>query len=340
LTRSRSAGAAAALLLVSCAPAAPPEGGANPVVQSSAAAVAPPVALLDPRCDGRAPRGALEVAITVDDLPRHGKLPAGLTRTDIVETMTKAFALHGVSGVYGFVNGGRVETDDEKRALEAWVMAGHNVANHGFSHTSAESLSSAAFLEELDRGEPILEPLRQKTKGSLRVFRYPYLHQGKDPAARDANVAGLDARGYRIAEVTFDFSDWAYTDPYERCARANAQDAIRALEESYLEQAEAALAWSDAAACTLAGRPIRHILLLHVSAFSALRMDPLLSRLEGLGARFISLEDALEDSIHTSEPLKARSVRGPLLYQIRAAKRAKHVPIPAVPDPALAVVCK
>ncbi|NUO53111.1 MAG: polysaccharide deacetylase family protein [Polyangiaceae bacterium] len=337
MTGSRTAGAAAVLLLASCAPAAPTDVGAKQVV---APTVSSPARVIDPRCDGTAPRGAIEVAITVDDLPRHGKLPDGMTRTGIVETMTASFARHGVSGVYGFVNGARVETDDEKRALDVWVSSGHNVANHGFSHTSAEKLSTAAFFEEVDKNEPILDPLRKKTKGSLRVFRYPYLHQGKDTAARDANVAGLTERHYRIAEVTFDFSDWAYTDPYERCTRKSAQEEIRALEESYLEQAEAALAWSDAAACTLVGRPIRHILLLHISPFSALRMDTLLSRLEGLGARFISLEAALEDPVHASEPLEQRSVRGPLLYQIRAAKKAKYVPIPAVPDPALAVVCK
>ncbi len=333
----RAAGAAALVVLSSCAPAAPAERSASPAAQATATPIA---RAIDPRCDGTAPRGAIEVAITVDDLPRHGKLPDGMTRTGIVEMMTAAFALHGVSGVYGFVNGGRVETDDEKRALEAWVSAGHNVANHGFSHTSAESLSLAAFLEELDRNEPILEPLRKRTKGNLRVFRYPYLHQGKDADARDANVAGLTERGYRVAEVTFDFSDWAYTDPYERCSRQKAQEATGALIDSYLEQAEAALAWSDATACALFGRPIKHILLLHVSAMTAGNMHNLLSHLEDGGARFISLEDALTDPIYESALQSERSVRGPLLYQVRAAKKATHIPIPAVPDPALAVVCK
>lgn len=316
-------------------PSAPSPTSAS---EGAVAVAVPPT--VDPRCNGGASRGPIEVAITVDDLPRHGKLPKGTTRVDIVKTMTDAFARHGVSGVYGFVNGARAETDDERRALEAWVQAGHNIANHGFSHTSADKLSSAAFLEELGKNEPILDPLRRSTKGTLRVYRFPYLHQGKDRAARDANVSGLRARGYRVGEVTMDFSDWAYTDPFTRCAASGSQEAIVALEASFLEQAEAALGWSDAAACSLSGRPIRHILLLHIGAFTALRMDGMLAMLKERGARFISLEEALEDPIQSLEPVAGRTVRGPLLHQIRAAKKAQYVPIPAVPDPALAVLCK
>ncbi len=253
--------------------------------------------------------------------------------------MTTAFERHGIRGVYGFVNGVRAETDDERRALSAWVAAGHRVGNHGHSHTSAEKLSAAEFLDELDRNEPILDPLRAPAGSTARVFRYPYLHQGKDLEARDANRKTLADRGYRVAEVTVDFADWAYTDPFTRCSDAKRPEVIRALRDSYLEQAEAALGWSDAAACSLLGRPIRHILLLHVGAFTASQTDALLTRLEEQGARFITLEEAMRDPVYDAEPSPAKSTRGQLLYQIRASRGARHVPIPAIADPVLGTSC-
>jgi hypothetical protein len=59
---------------------------------------------------------AIEVAITVDDLPSHGDLPNDISRTKIAITMLAAFKKHDISGVYGFINGYNV-TD------QAYILA-------------------------------------------------------------------------------------------------------------------------------------------------------------------------------------------------------------------------
>src|SRR5271170_7824108 len=76
-----------------------------------------------------------EVAITVDDLPEHGALPAGVTRTDVAKSMIAAFKAKGVPEVYGFINAKKIGDDaDRSASLKVWVDAGLPLASHTYLH--------------------------------------------------------------------------------------------------------------------------------------------------------------------------------------------------------------
>ena len=60
-----------------------------------------------------------EIAITFDDLPVHGPLPAGETRRGIADKMIAALKAEGLKQVYGFVNGGFADLDASGRAVSA-----------------------------------------------------------------------------------------------------------------------------------------------------------------------------------------------------------------------------
>src|SRR5438309_5112564 len=88
---------------------------------AASAAAAPPPA--PPR---------LEIAITMDDFPVHGGLPAGETRLDVARAILRAFKDAGVPEVYGFVNGARMnEEPGLDRMLQTWRAAGYPLGNHG-----------------------------------------------------------------------------------------------------------------------------------------------------------------------------------------------------------------
>src|SRR5215470_11950232 len=62
-----------------------------------------------------------ELAVTIDDLPTTGALPAGTTRASIVEQMIEILRRHAVPGVYGFANGGQLRENPEfENILLAW----------------------------------------------------------------------------------------------------------------------------------------------------------------------------------------------------------------------------
>ena len=182
---------------------------------------------------GQAASPPLRVAITVDDLPVHGPLPEGTTRLRIHERLLEAFAAHRVPAVYGFVNAGRAGDDPALlEALDAWVAAGHPVGNHTYAHPVMDDVGVEAFIQDIDANEAILRRLMdRRPESEWKWFRYPFLKQGFDDESTSKIRSHLKASGYRVAEVTIDFYDWAWNAPYARCKAQGNDAAIEALPE-------------------------------------------------------------------------------------------------------------
>ena len=64
-----------------------------------------------------------------------------------------------------------------------------------------------------------------------KVFRYPFLEEGDNGDDARTVRAHLDDEGYRVAEVTIDFYDWAFNDPYVRCLESKNDAGLEALRQ-------------------------------------------------------------------------------------------------------------
>lgn len=269
------------------------------------------IALLLAGCASKPP--AFEVAITVDDLPVHGRLPPGVTRLAITEAHLRAFKEAGVLEAFGFVNARGVETDAEGEAvLAAWRRAGHPLGNHAYSHLNlGRAPTLQAWQNDVIAGEPAVA--KHMDGQDWRWFRYPNLAAGEGErqiAAREF----LQARGYRIADVSLAFADWDYTDAYARCKTVGDEEAIATMTAQYLRGVDEGIARAQAESQTVFGRPIRHVLLTHLGAFSAATLPEVLKRLQAAGARFIPLEQA------QSDPAYARPGGGSLIAREARAR--------------------
>ena len=283
----------------------------------------------------------IRVAITVDDLPVHGPMPEGTTRLQIHQDFLAAFTAHNVSTVYGFVNGGRAGDDPALfGALEAWIEAGHPLGNHTHGHPVMEEVGVEAYIEDIDANEATLRrTMDGRPEREWKWFRYPFLKQGFDAESTSRVRKHLEASGYRIAEVTIDFYDWAWNAPYARCKAQGNEAAIEALRESYLSNARVWLRWAEAAAQQAFGRRIPHVLVLHVGAFDAEMVGELLALYKRLGVEWIRLEDAMNDPIYSEVALPDITHGGTLIDQaIRGG--AAHPPYPMHPTPLLEALCR
>jgi peptidoglycan/xylan/chitin deacetylase (PgdA/CDA1 family) len=278
-----------------------------------------------------------QLAVTVDDLPRHGPDIPGLSRLQIHQKMLAAFARHRLPPVYGFVNAGKAQDAGDRAALQAWLDAGHKLGSHTWSHPDQRRLSVEEYTRDVDRNEPLLRELVPDE--SWKVFRFPFLEQGVTLGARRAIRRHLDARGYRIAEVTIDFYDWAYNPPHARCLQTRDDAAIEALRKSYLAWARATAEWAIAAGKSLHKRPIPHVVLLHVGAFGAEMMDELLSLYEKLGAQFVTLDLPLADPAYQGESKVAPSRGYTWLEQQIEDRGAPHPPWIPLPAALLSALC-
>jgi peptidoglycan/xylan/chitin deacetylase (PgdA/CDA1 family) len=279
-----------------------------------------------------------DVAVTVDDLPAHGPLPRGQTRAGIARSWLDTLARHGVAQAWGFVNARGLDDEPASAAaLARWRGAGYPLGNHGYSHLGlSQAPSLAAWQADVARNEAALATYMGKE--DWRWLRYPFLDAGQG-ARHDAALAWLGARGYRVADVTLGFDDWAYSEAYVRCLDAGDTAAIAALVDGYGRRVDQGIARTKALSRRLYGRVVPQVLLTHMGAWSAATLELTLAKLDAAGARYVPLAQAQADAAyHDAGP---RAGNGALLERRAGELRIDMRGIPDVePVGSLEAVCR
>lgn len=276
------------------------------------------------------------MAITFDDLP-YASVPSedDAALADLTARLLHPLRAAAIPAV-GFVNESRLYREGSLvparvDLLQAWLDAGHELGNHTHSHVSLNRVPFDAFTANLLQGETVTRPLAQAAGRPLRWFRPPYLHLGQTAAVRAQFDAFLAARGYRVAPVTVNHSEWVFAVAYSRAQTQGNAEAAQRIAEAYLPYMEAELARAEQLALDRFGRPIPHVLLLHANALNADHVGALAARLQQRGYRFVTLDAALQDSAYAT-PLGTTLIEGEswLEHWARAAGLRPEQP-PAVP---------
>jgi hypothetical protein len=236
-----------------------------------------------------------DVAITVDDLSVHGPLPRGMTWGGIAESYLATLKAHRVPEAWGFVNAKRIgEQPASEAVLDLWRKGGYPLGNHTFGHMKLSGAPSlAAWLADLEAGEPAIA---SRMRGAdWHYLRFPYLDAGVDKARHDGALAYLAAHGYRIADVSVSFDDWAYTEAYARCLDKSDTAAIAAMKVQYLQAVDAGIDRMKAMSQRVYGRMIPQVLLTHLGAWSAATLPDVMARLDAAGAHYVPLAQAQAD---------------------------------------------
>ena len=282
---------------------------------------------------------AQEVAITLDDLPAHGPLPAGVTREDVTRKILAVFKQAKVPEVYGFINAGKLEKQPEDiKVLQLWREAGQPLGNHTYTHMSLNDGTPAAFEENIEKNEPKLQELMGKK--DWHWFRYPYLNEGDTLEKRHAIREYLRDHHYRVAQVTLDFEDYAWNGAYARCSDKKDEKAIAWLKESYLHTASEYMKLGRELSQLIFQRQIKHVLLMHVGAFDAEMLPRLLAQMKQQGFRFVTLKKAESDPAYQTDPDLAMKDGDTLLDQIMEARHLQLPPHEEKPMKQLREICR
>ncbi|MES2337168.1 MAG: polysaccharide deacetylase family protein [Pseudomonadota bacterium] len=234
------------------------------------------------------------IAFTFDDVPRRAG--AFLKPDARTQRLIAALRRAGVRQAAFFVNPGHIALDDRTAVarIDAYVAAGHVIANHGATHASLSDLTADAYLADLDRAETWLAP----RPGHRPWFRYPFLNEGrKDKAKRDAIRAGLAARAMRNAYVTVDGADWYLEQRATDAAKAGKRIDRRALRDLYVETQVGAAEYYDGLARQTIGRSPIHVILLHETDLAALHIGDLVRALRAKGWTMATIDAAYDDPI-------------------------------------------
>ncbi len=279
-----------------------------------------------------------QIAVTFDDLPVHGAMPPGMTRSEIAESILKTLKLEKLPPVYGFINGGRGEGDpDSLAALQTWRAAGQPLGNHTWAHLDINKETAEQFEAEVLRNEPLLERLMGKT--DWHWLRYPFLREGDTVEKRRAARAWLFAHRYKIAEVSMDFEDYLWNEPYARCMAKHDDVSIAKLHDTYLAVADQYYGVFRELSQLVYGRDVKYVLLMHVGAFDARMLPELLALYRTKGVRFISLPDAMSDPAYQDDPDIGEPSGGTLLELMIQKKKIKF-PANSKPYKELEAMCR
>jgi peptidoglycan/xylan/chitin deacetylase (PgdA/CDA1 family) len=271
------------------------------------------------------PAAPPKVAFTFDDLPAHGSLPPGESRLDVAKSILETLKREKMPPVFGFVNAKRVqEAPQTIEVLRLWHSYGEPLGSHTFSHIDLDDVTTEEFEADNAKDEATLRDVAGAQ--DWHMFRYPYLHEGDTLAKRQEVQRYLKANGYQVAEVTLEFGDYLWNEPYARCSARKDDAAIADLEKTYLATADQSITFFRDATHTLYGRDIPYVLLMHIGAFDARMLPRLIALLRQRGFVFTTLEEAEKDPAYAIDPAIGHKGGGTLQDLVAISRQVKLPP--------------
>jgi peptidoglycan/xylan/chitin deacetylase (PgdA/CDA1 family) len=244
---------------------------------------------------------ARRVSITIDDGPVVGQMSDLAAFQRITSGLIGSFQAEKVP-VTIFINERQLnvpgQRDGRAAVVEQWLDAGFEVANHTYSHRSANSVPVHEFQDDIVKGEVIMRPLIEQRGGQLRWLRYPFLHSGTTAETHQAIVDFLEQRKYRVAPVTVDYADYTFAGAYTRELRRGNVDVAERIKQAYLDQVDVGFEYAERQSRDQFGREIAQILLIHCNELNAVSLRDSIARMRKRGYTFISLEEAMRDAAY------------------------------------------
>jgi peptidoglycan-N-acetylglucosamine deacetylase len=253
-------------------------------------------------CAGFSPVGGdgpSALAITVDDFNLvHDGVMSGEARDTAIRRVLSA---HGIQGA-GFVAGKYVDAEVAPRVLGAWSADGHILGNHSFAHSYYSGSDPQGYMADIMKCDAILRPYA----GFRKVFRFPFLAEGKTAQGRDELRRLLREAGYGFGYVTIDASDWFYASRLQARLKADANADPAPYRQAYLDHLWDRAVYYDDLAREVFGHRIIHTLLLHHNLTTGLFLDDALGMFKAKGWRLTDAAEAFAQpefaQVHDSLP--------------------------------------
>lgn len=199
-----------------------------------------------------------------------------------------------------FVCGMRVDTPSGIDALKAWQAAGHELANHTYSHLnlSGRNVTTEQFIADADRNDAFL---RRNALAAVR-FRFPYLKEGNTEDKRDRLRAWMKQKKYRSGAVSIDASDWYYDQRYATWQAKHPGADDTPFKDAYLAHLWDRARYYDGLSKKHLGRSIPHTLLLHLNRINARFLPDIIDMFKAKGWTVIDSRTAYEDAAYQATP--------------------------------------
>ena len=195
-----------------------------------------------------------------------------------------------------FLCGSRLNNSEGKQIIDSWDKSGHLIANHTYNHLNYNNpeVSYEIYRTDIIKCDSLINGYENYTK----LFRAPFLKNGKTVEKRDSLISFLKQIEYKNGYVTIDASDWYFNSKLIKFINNNPDSNIDKYREVYIEHLIDRAKYYDNLAFELLGRKIKHSILLHHNLISALFLGDLIKAFKEEGWEIINAADALEDQVY------------------------------------------
>ncbi|CCH03248.1 polysaccharide deacetylase [Fibrella aestuarina BUZ 2] len=246
------------------------------------------------------------MCISIDDLPTVSRVYRTVAGQDsLTDRLLAQLKRHNVPAI-GFVVGEKLMSQSQPdssqlRLLTRWLEAGMELGNHTFAHLGYNTLSAAAYQQDVAGADTLLRPLLQAANRRLRYFRHPYLQRGNTVSKRDSLVRYLASQQYVEAPVSIDNADYLFSAAYDVALLRKDSALASSVGKQYVDYMLACVHYYEAQADSLFRRSIAHVLLTHANTINSQYLGDILARLTAEGYQFVSLHEALQDPAYQSQ---------------------------------------
>lgn len=242
---------------------------------------------------------AKRIALSFDDVPRSPGPWLGEDERSI--RLIAALRRAGVAQAAFFLNPGHIEERPGAiDRIDAYVAAGHVIANHSFTHPKLGNTDVADYIADIDAADAWL----RGHDGFRPWFRFPYLDEGgRDFPKRDAIRAALAQRGLLNGAVTVESSDWFMENALIQAMADGATIDRDAARDLYVESHVEAARFYDTLAIRVLGRSPAHVMLLHETDIAALWIEDLVAALRADGWEIVTADEAFADPVYRLAPI-------------------------------------
>ncbi|HEX2962513.1 MAG TPA: polysaccharide deacetylase family protein [Ignavibacteriales bacterium] len=245
-----------------------------------------------------------EVAITFDDLPAVSTRQDINSWDELTDNLLSMIKDNNVPAV-GFVIESHLYDENAyntKKAelLNKWLDQGLELGNHTYSHPSLNRIPLQEYENDLIKGEATVGKLLSEHNMKLRYFRHPFLQTGRTIAKRDSFNTFLSERGYTVAPVTIDNSDWIFARAYDNARDRGDKEMMKKVADAYIPYMESKFEYFEKQSVKLFGREVKQVLLVHANTINSEHFGEIARMLKNRGYKFITLQDAISDSAYKS----------------------------------------
>jgi peptidoglycan/xylan/chitin deacetylase (PgdA/CDA1 family) len=270
------------------------------------------------------PGRARRIAVTIDDGPATGTGRDLETFLRIASGLREAFVAEKVPAIM-FINERQLHVEGERdrriETVQQWLDAGLDLGNHTYSHPRLENMEVWQYTDDILKGEVVSRPLLEARGKKLVWFRYPFLETGRGDTAR-AIEEFLSRRGYRIAPVSVDYSDYSFAGAYSRFLRTGAKEKADELFASMMNRLDESFTRAEQRSMEVLGYELPQTLLIHCNEMNSLMLRATIQRIRQRGYQFVSLDEAMKDPAYNLPNMKPGAMGGGGFFNsIAAAKR-------------------